>query len=383
MVRIILFCLALFFLSSNGEAQAIYESFKSDKLLQSRELKIQLPRNYERDKDTEYPLVIVLDGDYLFEPVVGNIDYQSYWNDMPECIVVGINEAGYRDLDLSYADQTGLPIDEGAKFFEFIGMELIPYIQQKYRASKFRIAVGHDMSANFINYYLFKDYPIFNAYIVLSPDYAPDLVNKLQQRLPSLQGDTFYYLATSEGDIGNLKKDIVAANSILKAIGNEKLHYKYDMFEDANHYSLVGQGIPRALNAIFELYRPIDALEYKDEMLAYEGSPMDYLLNKYENIKSFYGFEKKVIENDIRAVAAAAKKKDDIEAFKELSKYAKQAFPDSMIGAYYQGLYYEMDGNLKKALNYYQSGLLLKPSQFINKEVLLEKIYDIKDQKDD
>ncbi|SDB63876.1 hypothetical protein SAMN03097699_2892 [Flavobacteriaceae bacterium MAR_2010_188] len=383
MVKIAFACLAFLFFTSNSVAQAIYETYKSDRLLQSRELKIQLPRNYDRDKETQYPLVIVLDGDYLFEPVVGNIDYQSYWNDMPECIVVGINESEYRDMDLSYSEQSGLPIDDGAKFFEFIGMELIPYIQDKYRASKFRIAVGHDMSANFINYYLFKDYPVFNAYIALSPDYAPDLINKLHQRLPLLQSDTFYYLATSEGDIPALKKDIETANTSLKSISNEKFHYRYDAFADANHYSLVGQGIPRALNAIFELYKPIDATEYKDEMLTYTGSPMEYLLNKYENIKNFYGFEKKVIENDIRAVAAAAKKKDDIEAVKELSKYAKQEFSDSMISAYYQGLYFEMDGNLKKALNYYQSGLLLKASQFINKEVLLDKIYDLKDEKDD
>ncbi|MCB0383467.1 MAG: esterase, partial [Psychroserpens sp.] len=49
-------------------AQVIYEPFESSKLGESRDIKIQLPRNYNAEDETLYPLVIVLDGDYLFEP---------------------------------------------------------------------------------------------------------------------------------------------------------------------------------------------------------------------------------------------------------------------------------------------------------------------------
>lgn len=374
--------LLIIFCSSSIFGQMIYEEFKSNKLGEVRELKIQLPRSYTKENSTKYPLVVVLDGDYLFEPVIGNIDYQSYWNDMPECIIVGINQEGTRDLDLYFSDISGMPEDEGADFFEFIGMELIPYMEGKYKASNFRIAIGHDRSANFINYYLFKDNPLFKAYMVFSPDFAPEMANRLSQRLSSLGTGTFYYLATSEGDISSLKDDIIAANNVLKSIDNPKLYYTFDNFEDASHYSLVGQGIPRALNAIFELFKPIDAIEYKEEMLTYPGSPMEYLIKKYEDIEAFYGFKKRFVENDLRAVAAAAKKNDDIKAFEELSKLARKEFPDSMISAYYQGLYFELDGNLKRALNYYQSGLLLEPSQFIDKEVLLDKIYELKEERD-
>jgi len=139
----------LFSLSLN--AQVIYEPFESSKLEGTRDIKIQLPRNYNAEEETLYPLVIVLDGDYLFEPVVGNTDYQSYWEDIPNCIVVGVNQSDTRDDDFFYAEETNFPFAEGAKFFEFIGMELIPYIENNYMVSDFRIAIGHDMSANFIN----------------------------------------------------------------------------------------------------------------------------------------------------------------------------------------------------------------------------------------
>ena len=360
-------------------AQVIYEPFESVKIDGSRDIKIQLPRNYDAEEETLYPLVIVLDGDYLFEPVVGNTDYQSYWEDIPNCIVVGVNQRETRDDDFFYADETNFPIAEGADFFEFLGLELIPYIEDNYMVSDFRIAVGHDMSANFINYYIFKDKPLFRAYVLLSPELAPEIPTLMAQRAPLIESNTFYYLATADDDVKGLKTDILALDSALKGIDNEFFHYRFDDFEDANHYSLVGLGIPKALNQIFSFYKPITKKEYKEKVLEYEGSPFEYLMKKYEDIELFYGFEKKVVENDLRAIASASKKKNDIESLKALSKLARQEYPDSMIGAYYQGMFYEEDGNLKRALNSYQSGLLLEESDYITKDMLLDKIYELKD----
>ena len=67
-------------------SQTIYESIESEALGTTRELKIQLPRNYEANEDQAYPLIIVFDGDYLFEVVAGNVDYYSYWKDMPDAL---------------------------------------------------------------------------------------------------------------------------------------------------------------------------------------------------------------------------------------------------------------------------------------------------------
>lgn len=373
-----LFALAFMF-SLSVTSQVIYESFESSKLGESRDIKIQLPRNYDAEEDIVYPLVVVLDGDYLFEPVVGNTDYQSYWEDIPNCIVVGVNQKATRDEDFFYAEETNFPIAEGANFFEFIGMELIPYIEDNYMVSDFRIAIGHDLSANFINYYIFKDKPLFRAYVLLSPELAPDIPSLMAQRAPLIEMNTFYYLATADDDVKALKTGILDLDNALKGVENEFFNYRFDNFEDANHYSLVGLGIPKALNEIFSFYKPITKKEYKEKVLEYEGSPFEYLMRKYEDIELFYGFKKKVVENDLRAIASASKKKNDVESLKELSKLARQEYPDSMISAYYQGMYYEEDGNLKKALNSYQSGLLLEESDYITKDMLLDKIYELQD----
>jgi hypothetical protein len=38
-----------------------------------------------------------------------------------------------------------------------------------------------------------------------------------------------------------------------------------------------------------------------------------------------------------------------------------------------------MNGNARKALIEYQSGLLLEESEFVNKDMLLDKIYDLQE----
>jgi predicted alpha/beta superfamily hydrolase len=366
----------LYFVSIALNAQAIYKTLDSYKLDRACELKIQLPRNYNPEEKRSYPLVVVLDGDYLFEPIAGNIDYQAYWEDIPDCIIVGINQGTTREDDFFYDEDTFFPAHDGAYFYEFIAAELLPYIEDNYSSSNFRIIVGHDLSANFINYYLFKDEPLFRAYIALSPDLAPEMQNRLFERLSSINQETFYYMATADADIKILRNAIIECDAKLKTITNEKLSYKFDNFKDANHYSLVGRGIPKALNAIFALYKPINGKEYNEKILTFEGSPFEYLTKKYDDIEYFYGFEKKLIENDIRAIAAACNKKNDLESLEQLARLVKKEYPGSMLSAYYMGMYYEKEGNLKRALQRYKSGLLLEPSQFIDKEVILEKMYD-------
>ena len=143
MKNFILTTLCLFVcISISAQSKVIYEEFNSYKLDESRKLKIQLPRDYETNTEKVYPIVLVLDANYLFEPVAGNVDYFSYWEDMPESIVVGVMQGDSRYDDCNYDETNFMPIASGANFFEFIGLELIPYIDENYRTAKFTIAVG-------------------------------------------------------------------------------------------------------------------------------------------------------------------------------------------------------------------------------------------------
>jgi len=112
-------------------AQISYDEISSLNLNATRQLKIKLPKNYDPLSDLKHPLIIVFDGDYLFEPVAGQVDFQTYFDDMPGSIIVGVIQGSERHYD-GYCDEvTGLPKESGLRFHNFVAEELIPYIDHK------------------------------------------------------------------------------------------------------------------------------------------------------------------------------------------------------------------------------------------------------------
>ncbi|OYX26593.1 MAG: esterase [Flavobacteriales bacterium 32-35-8] len=378
MKKAIIYLLLVISSTSFINAQVIYKTLESSKLGKTRELKIQLPRGYNNDKDKSYPLFIVLDGDYLFEAVAGNVDYYTYWEDMPEAIVVGVNQFDNRFDDSMYSSQNSLPVETGAAFFEFIGAELIPFIETTYRTGKFKVAIGHGETANFINYYLLKDQPLFQAYIAISPELAPKMITYLPERLSKIQTKTFYYLATTNNDSESIKKMTEALNADVKAIDNKNLLYKYDTFENPTHYSVPTHALPNALESIFHVFQPISKKEYQENILKLETSPVTYLQEKYQMIKDLFGIEKQILVNDFKAISAAIEKTRKFEYYEELSKMAQKQYPKTLLGSYYIGRFYEETGDPKKAMKTYQSAYVLEEIGGITKDLMMEKADAIK-----
>jgi len=377
LLKNILFLFFLFIYSSLS-SQVLYEDFNSTKLGESRKLKIQLPRNYDANKSKVYPIILVLDADYLFEPVAGNVDYYSYWEEMPEAIVVGIMQGGTRDLDCSYDNTSFFPAEKGAQFFEFIGLELIPYLDGKYRTAKFILAVGHEFTANFINYYLFKDPPLFNGYLCLSPDLAPTMEEKIPARLTQLSTKVFYYLATATNDLKPIRDVTLQLNEGLKKNSKENIHYSFKDFDGASHYSLVGKAIPDALEEIFSIYRPISKKDYTEVILKLNTPVFDYLTNKYSTIQNLFGFKSIVRENDIIAIATAAEKKKEWTSLESVAKLAKKEHPSTVLGDYYLGRFYEETGEPKKAMRTFQGAYQLEEVGFITIDLMMDRADKIK-----
>lgn len=370
--------LATIFCFQGVLAQVIYEPFQSNKLGETREIKIQLPRGYDTNEDKKYPIILVFDGDYMFEAVAGNVDYYSYWEDMPEAIVVGVNQVESRAADNMYSEQNSLPIETGAAFFEFIGMELIPHLNKTYRTENFRVAVGHGITANFINYYLLKEAPLFQAYVVISPDLAPEMNTYLEEKLKKTQSKLFYYLATSNNDVKSIKDGSGALNTMITAIDNNNILYNFDNFEDPTHYALPAHAIPKALEKIFLVFQPISIKEYRDTILKLEGSPVTYLTEKYETIEALFGIKKTILINDFKAIEAAINKTEKYEYLEELGKIARKEYPETLLGNYYLARFYEETGEPKKAMKTYQSAFVLDEIAGITKDEMLERADAIK-----
>ncbi|MEL4306767.1 alpha/beta hydrolase [Joostella sp. CR20] len=369
-------CIALCLCAITSFAQKTTSTIESIKLAEERDIQLYVPEDYSAEKS--YPLIVVLDADYLFDAVVGNTKFYAYKDEMPQSIVVGINQKNSRYEDCFYSDENGFPDKKGNAFFEFIGMELIPMIAKNYNLAPFKAIVGHDTSANFSNYYLFKNNLLFNAYINLSPNFAPTLEHKVPERLSSLDTMTFYYLATSENDESENQQRIGVFNNNMKSVSNSNIHYYFDKFENANHYGVASYGIPKALDKIFKMYKPISVDEYKKEVLAYEGPIVGYLTDKYNTIESLFGFKKQVSLNDMMAIYAGIKKKDDLESLEELSKIAKKEYPNTMLGFFFEAEYLEKMGEPKKAMRTYEKAFGMKEIDFLTKDLALERIDALK-----
>lgn len=376
-MRKILYGVIALFCALPAGAQVKREIFESFKLQERRQVQYYIPEDYSPDK--LYPLVIVLDGERLFDQVVTISKYYSKYQGMPEVLVVGIDqEAGdLRWEDCAFEPDSGLPTDKGKQFYEFIGLEIIPYMVSAYRVAPFKMFVGYDITANFGNFYLFKEQSLFNAYVSISPLLAPEMESRVPARLSELGGPIFYHLITEGVPSEDLSR-IASLDSNLKQIEKDGLYYYYDRYDAANDISVATYGIGKAWDRTFEMFKPISPKEYREKLLPSDEPVFSYLETKYEMIYTLFGFRKSLELNDIMAVYAGIRKKQDYASLKPLSDLCKQEYPETMLGFYFEGEYYEQMGEPKKALRTFEKAFGMQEIDFLTKELALEKMDALK-----
>jgi len=372
--------LLLLLFSVSGFSQKTTELFNSTRLGGNREITIGLPPSYEKNPTKKYPILLLLDGDYLFDPFYGALNYGAYWDDLPETIVIGIsqNKKDERIDDSTYDETNGIPSGKGAKFFEFIGGELLPYIEKKYRVAPFRIIAGHDTTAGFLNFFLYKETPLFNAYISLSPELPPEMESRIPEKLAKLKQPVFYYQSSGDGDVKELLDPIQKLDENIKLVANPLLSYKYDHFKDASHYSLVLYSIPSALYQFFGSYKPISMSEYSNKIAVLPNGYVKYLTDKYDGIAKNLGLKVTIRVSDFKAIEAAILKNKAYPELDKLSEIARKNYPKSMLADYELGLMYEKMGDPKKAAKSYQNASQFEEIGDLTKDMMFEKLDDMK-----
>ncbi len=366
-----------FLLCCGLNAQVTQEIFESFKLQQRRDVRYYIPENYDQEK--KYPIILVLDAEYLFDQVVANSKFYSQFHGMPQMIIAGVNQNknSIRLDDCAWDESNGLPDDNSKKFFEFLGTELIPFLTSNYSTAPFKMVVGYDITANFQNYWLFKEHSLFNAFINISPKLAPEMEARLPSRLNAIEGQIFYQLILESEKNKNTPR-ILAMNKAIKEINKESLHYFFDEYKGADHTSIVTYGIGKAFDNIFGMLKPISPKEYKTKILTSDQPVIQYLTDKYQGIKDLFGIKKSVELNDIMAIYAGVRKKEDYASLKPLSKLCKEEFPGTMLGFYFEGEFYEQMGEPKKALKTFEKSFGMDEIDFLTKEMALEKIDALK-----
>ena len=379
----------LFFISinllSSQNLDSLYVSRLNDTILskylnEKRAIEIQLPRSYEIEVDKNYPLMIVLDGDYMFNIVSGSVDYLSYWGDIPENLVVGINQKDTRFQDSSVFDNiTHTPISSTASFYDFIVNELIPYFSKNYRVSNFKVIVGQERTANFANFFLLKNDPQIRGVISISPKISENMNRYLNENLSKSNSKIVYTLSSSKRDFESIFKNVSELTASLDSIENKNLRFESLIFDKENHYILPSVSVPKSIRSTYSMYSDIDKIEYDSIISKLETSPIDYLKNKYQLIKEFYDLDKTISMNDFMAIEEFIEENEFFNLYDELSELAKQEYPGTILPSYYKGRFIEETGDPKKAMYIYRSAYNMKEVKGLTKEYLLELAERIKE----
>jgi hypothetical protein len=257
-------------------------------------------------------------------------------------------------------------------------MELLPYIQKKYRTAPFKMIAGLDTTAGFLNLYLYKENPVFDAYISMSPELPAGVEELLPDRLATIQKPIFYYQSSAVGDLKKMRDRIQILDESLKKVSSPTLNYKYDDFKDASHYSLVLSSIPSALYQIFSIYQPISTTEFQKKIVTLPSGYVDYLIYKYTVLEKSFNLKLQIRFNDFKAIEAAILKNKAYDEFDKLSQLARKNYPKSMLADYELGQMYEKKGDNAKALKSYPSAFQKEEIGDLTKEMMIDRADELK-----
>lgn len=160
--------------TDNANSNVFRHTIDSQSLNALRTIDVSVPVNYvETAPHITYPLIVVLDGEFLFNSVAAYAQLQAMNSQMPDTIVVGIPNAvnARRDMTPKPLRKNGEPLWFGGhetQYLSFIQEEVLPLIEKKYRVADFKILIGLSPSANFSLHSFWKQPTLFSGYIAVN-----------------------------------------------------------------------------------------------------------------------------------------------------------------------------------------------------------------------
>ncbi|MEL0649936.1 alpha/beta hydrolase-fold protein [Algibacter sp. TI.3.09] len=358
-----------------GETSTIYSKI----LDEERTLEIYLPKNYN-ESDKTYPVLYLLDSFYNFSHAVGTIEYLLLNELIPEMIIVGIrNTRRNRDLtpnspELSERHKKRLGLTGGAdKFIDFFDKELIPLIEQTYKAAQYKVIVGHSLGGLFNVYTFLKRPELFNAYLTISPSlwYPNELISQEFESTFTnlLEPNRAFYLSLANENSGNMRGNVLKLSGEFENYINThkeaNLRFKYDPMPKESHGSI---GLPSIYFGLRFIFEPIQyTIPRTKEEIMVQGGPdkaIEKTIEHLDQLSEKLGFEvtNEYAINDLGFAFLRIEefKKYSIKAFKANI----EAHPNSYDAYSDLGSAYEELGELQKAKANYEKALkLIKKAQ--------------------
>lgn len=286
------------------------EMFRSLILNEERELLLYQPKNIS----AKLPLVIVFDGEALFNPTVLTLQFLQKNSEVPlvpEAIVIGIVNKN-RDHDMPVPQQYGTKKSE-ENFKLFIEKELIPWASKKYRFNGHVIAIGHSQGGLFVSYLLASSPGVFPWIVALdAPMNVDPKTDQIKEMISkSVKASTNACRYVSIEAVYGWKDDWVNYFPVSKNVLKSYM-------SGETHESMPYKGIYDGIRYLFQDFTP-----------ARKDLSLTALKEHYKNVSVKYGYP---YEIPLRVLTASATRKlteERKEEILELVNYAEARYESS------------------------------------------------------
>ena len=264
---------------------------RSGILGQDRRVYVQVPADYP-NADRAYPLLVVLDGEWLFDLARSHVsfysEHQAMGFEIPKMIVIGIENL---DRDVDYVPTPDLSEEptfptagQADRFLEFLRVELLPLIERDYRVTPGRSVAGWSFGGLCALHAATAMPELFDGYLCIGPaiwwddelvvrrfkDAAFDRPKRMVITLGAEEVDGWVYDST--------KKLLSQFES--EPIDN--LDITHLEFDGAGHTLGIPPAFGEGLRALYPDYRPL---------VEGEGFSRDELEAHYGRLSEAWGFD--------------------------------------------------------------------------------------------
>jgi predicted alpha/beta superfamily hydrolase len=348
-----------------------HEVLHSKSLNEDRRAIVQIPRSYASDSEREYPVIYLLDGMDNLPMVSGMLNRLQQSDIAPELIIVAIeNTDRLRDLTPTVNYDPRGPAGKGGggdKFLDFIEMELIPHINQKYRTHDFKIFLGASIGGLLVIHSLQSRPHLFQAHMAFSPAVwwgDRTTVKKTKEFISKAKAlDNYLYLNIGEegGDMRTVYDDL---HSFLQKNKPENLKLKTDAFDTVPHGLTAAAGV---FNAFQNLFLP---LNMPPQELTYG---MKSVHSYFSRVSQQRGKTISPSERVINGLGHYLVDQNDLSTAIELFKFNTKQHSNSAIAHNSLAYAYEKNGQIKNSLKQVNLALTLSKESDSGYDVYIQR----------
>lgn len=223
---------------------------------EERDILVYMPMGYASQPERHYDVLYVLDGSGIGPLAAGVGHYLALGGRIPPLIVVGVVSKSSPDRFRNFtpvvdpAQSSRFPTAGGADaFLRFMGDELIPAIEKRYRVTGRRYLVGHSLGGLFALHTLASRPTLFRGYLALSPSTAwadGAVLRELVTRFADPPTDSIFLFVTAAAG-----EDMPATEEVLRTRTPAVIRWRFARYQQDDHFTTVPPALHDGLRALF------------------------------------------------------------------------------------------------------------------------------------